>query len=149
MTPWIKRNDRGNKPGIRIFDEPYLVINIFFTGVIVLIIAYSCFFSPEKDNYPVQCIHEKITGKPCPSCGLSHSFSLILRGRIDEAYDWNGKGMTVFIFFVSQLIMRILFSWIFIRHQSVRKQLMMFDIIGSSVLFLITFTPFIVYILRF
>ena len=67
----------------RLRNEPYLIINIFFAGVIMLIFAYSGIFSPEKDNYPITCLHEQLTGKPCVSCGLSHSFSLIVRGRIN------------------------------------------------------------------
>jgi hypothetical protein len=123
--------------------EPYLIINIVFAGVIVLIIAYSGFFSPDKNNYPVVCIHEKLTGQPCFSCGLSHSFSLIVRGRIDEAYQWNPFGMQVFLFFVSSLLFRIIFSIFFIRFPDTRKQLIILDCIGSGLIFLIAFWPFI------
>jgi hypothetical protein len=137
------------KAKVRLRNEPYLIINIFLAGVILLIMIYSGIFSPEKNNYPVVCIHEKLTGEPCVSCGLSHSFSLILRGRIDEAYRWNNYGMRVFIFFVSQLLMRIVFSKIYISHPESRKQLILFDIIGSSVIFLITFMPFLIYIFKF
>ena len=93
--------------GVRLRDEPYLILNIFFAGVVILIIVYSGIFSPDQNNYPVVCIHEKITGEPCFSCGLSHSFSLIVRGRISEAYQWNIYGMRVFLFFISQLVLRI------------------------------------------
>jgi hypothetical protein len=134
---------------VRLRNEPYLIINIFLAGVILLIMIYSGIFSPEKNNYPVVCIHEKLTGEPCVSCGLSHSFSLILRGRIDEAYKWNNYGMRVFIFFMSQLFMRIVFSKIYISNPVSRKQLIMFDIIGSSAIFLITFMPFLIYIFKF
>ncbi|MCK7541036.1 MAG: DUF2752 domain-containing protein [Marinilabiliales bacterium] len=53
------------------------------------------------------CVHQVITGEPCPSCGLSHAFSLIVRGRVDEALQWNSHSMRVFLFFALQLIMRI------------------------------------------
>jgi hypothetical protein len=129
------------KAGIR--NEPYLIINTFFAGVILLIIAYSGIFSPEKNNYPVVCIHEKLTGQPCLSCGLSHSFSLIVRGRIAEAFNWNIYGLRVFIFFISQLILRIAFSGFYIKHPDTRKQLILTDCIGSGLLLLITFWPFI------
>lgn len=129
------------KLGLR--NEPYLSINIFFAGVILLIIAYSGFFSPEKDNYPITCIHEKLTGEQCFSCGLSHSFSLIVRGRIDEAYRWNLYGMRVFLFFVSQLILRVAFSILYLRYSDTRKQLIITDCIGSGLIFLISFWPFI------
>ena len=134
---------------IKLRNEPYLKINIVLAGVILLIMAYSGIFSPEKDNYPVVCIHEKITGEPCVSCGLSHSFSLILRGRVDEAYQWNRNGMRVFLFFAGQLILRIIFSLLYSRYSSTRKQLILFDIVGSSVLFLVTFMPFLTYIFKF
>ena len=129
------------KAGIR--NEPYLIINTFFAGVILLIIAYSGIFSPEKNNYPIVCIHEKLTGQPCLSCGLSHSFSLIVRGRIAEAFNWNIYGLRVFIFFVSQLILRIAFSGFYIKYPDTRKHLILTDCIGSGLMLLIAFWPFI------
>jgi hypothetical protein len=149
MTLWSRKNKCILKQEVRIKNEPYLIINIVLAGVIMLIMAYCGIFSPEKNNYPVVCIHEKLTGQPCVSCGLSHSVSLILRGRIEEAYRWNIYGMRVFLFFVSQLFMRILFSRIYIKHTEFRKQLIMFDIIGSSLIFIITFLPFLIYIFKF
>jgi hypothetical protein len=148
MILWSRRNNQNINPRVKFRNEPYLVINIVFAGVILLIMAYSGIFSPEKDKYPVACIHEKLTGQPCVSCGLSHSFSLILRGRINEAYQWNKCGMRVFLFFASQLFMRIIFSSYYIKHQKSRKQLIVFDIIGSSLIFLIAFLPFIVSIFK-
>jgi len=143
-----KNSDFKESQG-KLKNEPYLIVNIILAGVILFILLYSGLFSPEKNNYPVVCIHEEITGEPCVSCGLSHSLSLILRGRINEAYRWNENGMRVFIFFVSQLLMRIIFSGIYINHSESHKQLIIFDIIGSSVIFLITFMPFLIYIFKY
>lgn len=128
---------------VMVRKEPYLIINIFFAGVILLIFAYSGFFSPEKDNYPVTCIHEKLTGQPCVSCGLSHSFSLIVRGRVEEAYHWNRYGMRIFLFFAAQLVLRAAFSIFYLRYSDTRKQLIIVDFIGSGVIFLVAFWPFI------
>ncbi|MEI6048154.1 MAG: DUF2752 domain-containing protein [Bacteroidota bacterium] len=141
-----KSSTRHNKK-VRLRNEPYLIINIFFAGVILLIIAYSGFFSPEKDNYPVTCLHEKLTGEPCISCGLSHSFSLIVRGRFNEAYQWNMYGMKVFLFFVLQLFLRVGFSIFYFRYPDTRKQLIIIDCIGSGLIFLIAFWPFIMNII--
>jgi hypothetical protein len=124
-------------------NKPYLIINIFFAGVILLILVYSAIFSPEKSNYPVACIHEKLNGEPCFSCGLSHSFSLIVRGRIDEAYKWNIYGMRVFLFFASQIILRVAFIIFYLKYPYTRKQLIIIDCIGSGIIFLISFWPFI------
>ena len=127
----------------RVKSDPYVIINIAFSGIILLILAYFMLFSPEKNNYPVPCIHEKITGEKCPSCGLSHSLSLIMRGRLQEAGEWNSYGLRVFIFFVAQLLMRIFFTRFFIANPGSYKQLIYIDIFGSLLLFLITFIPFI------
>ena len=132
-----------NNLKVRLRNEPYLIINIILAGVILLVIAYSGIFSPEKDNYPVTCLHEKITGEECVSCGLSHSFSLIVRGRIDEAYQWNLYGMRVFLFFASQLILRVAFSLFYLKSPYTNKQLIVFDCIGSGFIFLLSFWPFI------
>jgi hypothetical protein len=122
--------------------KPYIKINIVFAGVILLVLAYSGIFSPDKNNYPVVCIHEKLTGQPCFSCGLSHSFSLIVRGRIDEAFKWNLYGMRVFIFFVSQLFMRISFTIIYLKNEDHGNWLIRYDIAGSVLIFAIAFYPF-------
>ena len=149
MTPWIKSKGQGDQSKVKLKNEPYLIINIVFAGIIFLIMLYSGIFSPEKDNYPVSCIHKELTGESCVSCGLSHSFSLILRGRITEAYHWNVYGMRVFLFFASQLFLRIIFSVFYTKNIETRKQLIILDIIGSTILFLLAFQQFFVYILKF
>ena len=143
MTLYLRKSKSLNQLKTSLRNEPYLFINIFFAGVILLIIAYSGIFSPDKDNYPVVCIHQKLTGQPCFSCGLSHSFSLIVRGRVSEAYQWNIYGMRVFLFFASQLILRIVFSIFYLKFTDTRKQLILVDCIGSGIIFLFAFWPFI------
>jgi Protein of unknown function (DUF2752) len=143
MTLYLRKSKSLNQLKTSLRNEPYLFINIFFAGVILLIIAYSGIFSPDKDNYPVVCIHQKLTGQPCFSCGLSHSFSLIVRGRVSEAYQWNIYGMRVFLFFASQLILRIVFSIFYLKYPDTRKQLILVDCIGSGIIFLFAFWPFI------
>ena len=144
MRLFRRKNDLSQTSDVRFLNEPYLIINIIFAGVILLILLYSGFFSPDKDSYPVVCIHEKITGEPCVSCGLSHSFSLIVRGRIEEAYKWNHYGMRIFLFFALQLLMRAAFSIFYLKYADTRKQLILVDCIGSGIIFLVAFWPFMV-----
>jgi hypothetical protein len=146
MTLFQRKNNVKQRIRVRFRNEPYLIINIIFAGVIMLIFAYSGIFSPEKDNYPVTCIHEQLTGQPCVSCGLSHSFSLIIRGRFAEAYTWNHFAFRIFLFFVAELIMRAAFSMFYIKYPDTRRQLILVDCIGSGIIFLIAFWPFIVWI---
>lgn len=148
MILYKRKSSEKTQLKVRLRNEPYLIINIFFAGVILLIIAYSGIFSPENNNYPVVCIHERLTGEPCFSCGLSHSFSLIVRGRISEAYQWNLYGMRVFLFFFSQLILRVAFSLFYIKNSNTRKQLIIIDCIGTGFIFFISFWPFIVSIVK-
>jgi hypothetical protein len=146
MTLWKRKSNSDSKLTARFRNEFYLLINLILAGVIILIFVYSGFFSPVKDNYPVVCIHEKMTGEPCVSCGLSHSFSLILRGRISEAYDWNIYGLRVFLFFALQLVMRAVFSIFYLKYADTRRQLVIYDIVSSVVLLIVCFLPFIEWI---
>jgi hypothetical protein len=143
MIPQKSKNNGSGLSGIRLLNEPYLFINLFFAGVLLVVFTYSLIFSPDKDNYPVVCIHEKITGQPCISCGLSHSMSLILRGKITEASEWNIYGLRVFIFFASQLLLRIFLSLYYVKFPSSRKWLIIMDSAGSGLMFLLTFWPFV------
>lgn len=132
---------RPGEAGLR--NEPYLLINIILTGVIVAIMIYSGIFSPEKNDYPVACFHERITGLPCASCGLSHSFSFIVRGRISEAYQANVYGVRIFLFFAAQLIFRPVFSLTWYKNKTMRQQVINYDIAASVILFIIAFYPFL------
>jgi hypothetical protein len=107
--------------------------------------GYSAFFSPDKGNYPIICVHEKLTGEPCPSCGMSHSFSLILQGRIDEAVAWNQYSIRVFLFFFLQLFLRGLLSVRYLKEQTLqmRNSIVFTDIIVTVAMFLLAFTPFL------
>lgn len=148
MIQWTGKNRPTIKSLVLPGNETYLIINLILAGVIFLVMLYSGIFSPENNKYPVACIHEKLTGEPCASCGLSHSFSLIIRGRISEAYNWNENGMRIFIFFAAQLLLRLSFSRIYIKFPDNRKQLILFDISGSIIIFLIAFMPFIMAIIK-
>lgn len=148
MTLSTRRSDAFLNLKPRLISEPYTRVNIALTVVLFFVFFYSAIFSPVKDNYPVVCIHEKLTGEPCASCGLSHAFSLILQGRISEAYRWNSNAMRVFIFFAAQLLMRIVFSVFYLRHPETVRQLIVYDILASATIFLIAFMPFIKWIFR-
>jgi hypothetical protein len=142
MTPLKKLNSFFREYWSELSSVSYLKINIILAGAVVVMMAYSGIFSPDTNNYPVVCMHEKLTGLKCFSCGLSHSFSLIVRGRIGEANRWNVYGMQVFLFFLLQLVMRISYSVFYISGKNYRKQLVLYDIIGSVALFLVAFYPF-------
>ena len=121
----------------------YLLLNLIFAGVILLIMGYSLFYSPDEERYPVTCVHEKLTGEPCPSCGLSHAFSLIVRGRIDEALEWNSHSVRVFLFFAVQLLMRAGLAAAALKPVKKLRQVAVADAVVSSVMALTAFWPFL------
>jgi len=123
--------------------KPYFILNLILAGVILLIMGYSVFYSPEENRYPVPCVHERLTGEPCPSCGLSHAFSLIVRGRINEALEWNSYSMRVFIFFAVQLFMRISLALVTMRGNIDLRRIAVTDAAVSSVMTLAAFYPFL------
>ncbi|MCU0459766.1 MAG: DUF2752 domain-containing protein [Bacteroidales bacterium] len=123
--------------------KQYFLLNVILAGVIVLIIGYSFFYSPDEERYPVPCIHEKLTGEPCPSCGLSHAFSLIVRGRISEAMEWNSHSMRLFIFFAIQLVMRAGLAVTALREVRNLRVIAVTDAAVSAVMTLTAFYPFL------
>lgn len=143
MTALAQRSDPASSMMHRIAGEPYLTVNTIIAGVIFLVFVYSGIFSPDRNNYPVVCIHEKLTGTPCASCGLSHSFSLILRGRISEAHTWNANGLRIFIFFAGQFLMRIFFTFFYLKNPGYKRELIIYDSAVSFMLFIICFLPLI------
>lgn len=140
----LNRKSKASCQVIRSADQKaYIAVNAVLAGVILLIMGYSGFYSPDENRYPVPCIHEKITGEPCPSCGLSHAFSLIVRGRIDEALQWNSASLAVFVFFFSQLIMRVALGVrCFVSGKGLKK-IVTADSIISAVMALAAFYPFL------
>ncbi len=86
--------------------SPYQMINILTGLVIVLIFIYSGIFSTGDGYYPVECAHISIYGEDCPTCGLSRSFSEMVRGNFSSASEYNRNGPLLFAFFISQLFLR-------------------------------------------
>ncbi len=126
-------------------EGSYKIINYIFAGIIVIIFIYSGIFSPQGNNYPVSCVHEQLTGLSCPSCGMSHSFSYIIRGDIKEAIIWNEYGPRVFLFFLFQLMLRISNIVILNRKPQLIRSVSLSDIALSALSVGLGFWQFVVY----
>lgn len=126
----------------------YKLINYIFAAIIVIIFTYSGIFSPRENNYPVSCVHEQITGLSCPSCGMSHSFSYIVRGDIKKAREWNIYGPRVFLFFLFQLILRISNIVIIKRKPEMIRLISLSDILLSVLSVGLGFWQFIEYYIK-
>ncbi len=125
-----------------------LVINSVFAGIIMIVFFYSGFFDPEKDNYPLVCIHEKVTGQPCPSCGMSRSFSCLIRGEPEKAVMFNEYGPRVFLFFLFHLVMRISNIVVVLRKPQFIRELILIDSVLAVITFILAFRQFFEYYIR-
>jgi Flp pilus assembly protein TadB len=123
---------------------PYRVLNWIFLSVLILILAYSALFSPEKKNHPIPSGSRFFSNAAVPSTGLSRSFSAIMRFRFYDARQYNPHGIRVFLFFFIQIFMRIA-ALVFVsrlRYRSL-KPLIYIDAVISVALFVACFWPFL------
>ncbi len=101
-------------------SSPYQMINALAGIVILLVFSYSAIFSPGNSDYPVDCAHIATYGESCPTCGLSHSFSEMIRGNYSSAIEYNRNGPLLFIFFSGQMVLRTLAGFIlFLRERRI------------------------------
>ena len=123
--------------------QGYLLMNMFFVLMILFVFIYSGIYSPEKNNHPIKCIHEQLLGSKCPTCGMSRGFSAIVRGRIDDALTYQRNSVPVFIFFLLQLILRLVAIMLLLKSLVPLKIIANIDITVSLLLFLLTFKSLI------
>ncbi|HOJ33351.1 MAG TPA: DUF2752 domain-containing protein [Candidatus Hydrogenedentes bacterium] len=77
----------------------------FLSALSAAILVGSMLIAPEQLPNTSLCAFRTITGKPCPACGLTHSFCAISRGELEAAWHYNPFG---FVFYAGALL--ILFS---------------------------------------
>ena len=118
---------------------PYQKIHIIVAGIIISIMIYSGIFSPQKNNHPVTCNYRQLFGKPCPTCGISRSFSAMVRGNFKQAKELNPNGPGIFFFFAIQGILRLLFLSLSVSFPTREKMLIITDIFLSLGLFIYFF----------
>jgi hypothetical protein len=127
----------------------YLIINLVFTGVIIVLLIYSFLFRAGERKHPLPSGSEWVTGIRIPSAGLSRSFSEIVRFNFNKAREYNRYGIRVFLFFMIQLVMRIVISGFLLPgRRRVPGILIATDLFLSVSLFLICFWPFMVFLTR-
>lgn len=114
-------------------------MNLIFAGIILAIFIYSGIYSPDKNNHPIKCIHEELLGAKCPTCGMSRGFSAIVRGHINDALVYQQNSVSVFLFFLLQMVFRLTSTWLLLKSKIQLKIITNTDITLSLLLFLLTF----------
>jgi len=131
-----KRIQNINMLRIRL-KSSYQLINLIFTGIILLVFLYSGIFSPQEANHPIPSSSSLVFGKKTPSTGLSRAFSEIVRLNFNKAKSYNPYSLEVFFFFFVQFFLRIGFLIIYSMLKNKKLQgLIIFDSLLSGVLFI-------------
>jgi hypothetical protein len=115
--------------------KSYIQINFIFAGIIACIMLYSGIFSPENANHPLPCFISLFTGHTCPGCGLSRSFSAMIRGQFTSAAGYNLNGPKIFSFFFIQFFLRLFINLLLRKRVSVPFWIGIADIAISLLLF--------------
>jgi predicted neutral ceramidase superfamily lipid hydrolase len=102
-------------------------------------LVYSGIFSASGLTHPIK----SATTEPTISTGMSRAFSEIVRGHFSQALQYNPYSITIFIFFFSQLVMRLICTILLLSSYISEKLLIIADILLSVLLFLLTFYEFI------
>lgn len=137
QTPLINK-----RFGMRI--PPYILMSFFVFAFIMSGFIYSYYFYPDK--HPVTCVIKQITGKNCPSCGFSKSFSYYSHFQIEEGKTNNDKSFAVLMFFLFQLLLRsVILIWFFTTHKVIANKLIKIDLIISISTFLLAFLPLLIF----
>ena len=136
---------RKNKNNLH---RPYLIISLVFAGIILSVILYSLVFSPDTTRHPVPSGSHWLAGEASMSTGLSRSFSSIVRFDLESARRQNPFGIRIFAFFLVQLLMRIAAILVVTRAVSWVRGYAWADAVATMCLFLVTFFPFFVEMLK-
>lgn len=76
-----------------------------FLGLSALFLVSACLPLPGADgridHLPSVCPFHRLTGLPCPGCGLTRAFVCLAHGRFMESLHWHPIGWLVFGVFVA------------------------------------------------
>ena len=119
--------------------KSYFLVNLIFAILLVIIFVYSGIFDPKQDKYFIKCIHTELLGRKCSTCGMSHGFSSILRGNINDALKFQPNSVPIFEFFAIQLSMRLLLIFLLKKSDIAYSYLTNIDITLTLLLFIFFF----------
>ena len=127
------------------FKAPaYVIISCVFIIFIGMVFGYSYFFYPN--SHPIDCSIKSRTGKDCPSCGISRSFSAFSHLKMDEGKSYNNNAFRIFVFFLCQLFIRVsIAAYYFFTRKSISNALIKLDVFISISGFLFAFLPLIIH----
>jgi hypothetical protein len=112
-------------------------------GIILAVFVVSFIHVPDPKERPSLCVHARLLGKKCPTCGLMDGFSSIVRGRFGPARGYQSNSEVTFVFMVVQLFIRILVILLLYRTRISAKIIYNIDLTLFMVLFIVLFRTII------
>lgn len=104
-----------------------------FFNVLIFVFIILMAILLKTDVIAIKCVYAEL-GEECRTCGLTRSFQQLLSGEMRGVP--LGHGL-LFLLFTSQLIIRLVVSWLVEKYHSVR-QILILDIILSLVIIIWT-----------
>ncbi len=65
----------------------------------------------EMENLPVSCAFRRVTGTPCPGCGLTRSWVALGRGAVSESLAFHRLGWVVMLYVGLQALRHASWLW--------------------------------------
>ncbi len=121
--------------------HPYLIVCMAFALLLPGVFIYAALVPPVGGKHPLPCSHVLLVGESCASCGLSGSFSFLMRGQVKAALRVYPPGLAVFLFFGIQFFMRLAAGLAYIKQWLPPAVLLWSDVGISLCLFLWAFVP--------
>jgi hypothetical protein len=119
--------------------DSYIKVNLILLIMIIGIFIYSyCYPYLAAKSLTIPSFCERLPDKYCKSSGLTRAFSEIIRLRIAEGRALNVYAVSVFTFFLVQLIFRVIFPMLYLRTKS--RVVGFADVIISGIYFITVFS---------
>lgn len=69
--------------------------------LITTVVIVARYYSPSDEATFVLCLFRKLTGLPCPGCGMTRSFCALAKGHWQQALQFHPLGPLAFFVFVA------------------------------------------------
>jgi hypothetical protein len=89
-------------------DAALLAICVVVVGLALLMTPSSAEISLFGWDVPILCTFRRLTGWPCPGCGLTRSFVFLAHGQLADAFRMNVFGPFAFVWVLAQIPWRAL-----------------------------------------
>ena len=66
-------------------------------AIITAVLVTSVVWHPADDGGFVLCLFRRMTGLPCPGCGLTRSFCAIAKGHVERGFAFHWLGPALFL----------------------------------------------------